>query len=206
MRDSFLSLTDDCLNWSWPSINTWSSIHSFHVHPILWDSFDRINTQTALNTFESKTETQKRKLAHLITQQLPKPRTLKPTTVVHNFSDTPISTIATQALAKGFNYSVTPSHTPIETIICQTEEAISHLPSEDAEIVRQDVARVLRNSKPPTPNISQSERKALKELQANPDLVILPADKGNATVILNTSSYIDKLSNLINTPDYKPQP
>uniref|UniRef100_A0A6P7H3L0 Uncharacterized protein LOC114346573 n=1 Tax=Diabrotica virgifera virgifera TaxID=50390 RepID=A0A6P7H3L0_DIAVI len=137
-------------------------------------------------------------------QQLPKPRTLKPTTVVHNFSDTSISTVATQALAKGFNYSVTPSHIPIETIICQTEEAISHLPSEDAEIVRQDVARILRNSKPLTPNISQSERKALKELQANPDLVILPADKGNATVILNTSSYIDKLSNLINTPDYKP--
>ena len=38
-------------------------------------------------------------------------------------------------------------------------------------------------------NISPAERKALKELQTNPNIVIKAADKGSAVVILNSEDY-----------------
>ena len=38
-------------------------------------------------------------------------------------------------------------------------------------------------------NISPAERRALKELQTNPKIVIKAADKGSAIVILNSDDY-----------------
>ena len=39
-------------------------------------------------------------------------------------------------------------------------------------------------------NSSRGERKALKDLSKNRDIVIKPADKGSAVVVTNTSDYI----------------
>ena len=44
----------------------------------------------------------------------------------------------------------------------------------------------LQNSKPPKDNLSKNEYKVLKELQQfETSIVVLPADKGRATVVLN---------------------
>ena len=39
-------------------------------------------------------------------------------------------------------------------------------------------------------NITRAERKAIQELRSNKDIIIKPADKEGATVILNTKDYI----------------
>ena len=49
----------------------------------------------------------------------------------------------------------------------------------------------------------RTERAALKILKDNVNLTILPADKGNATVILNTSDYKQKISSLLQDPAYR---
>ncbi|XP_072380565.1 uncharacterized protein [Diabrotica undecimpunctata] len=118
----------------------------------------------------------------------------------------PFLIAASKALSKGINFSVISLSIPTEKIICQTEEAISHLPSDQAEAARQDVVRILRTSKPTPSNIRLSKRRALKELYNYPDIVILPADKGNSTVILNSSNYFDKMFELLNFTDYKRVP
>ncbi|XP_075550212.1 uncharacterized protein LOC142583607 [Dermacentor variabilis] len=41
------------------------------------------------------------------------------------------------------------------------------------------------------------ENKAIKDLRSNQNLVILPADKGNATVLLNRTDYRDKMLSLL---------
>ena len=43
---------------------------------------------------------------------------------------------------------------------------------------------------PKSDNLSQYERRALKELQQNKDITIKKADKGGAMVIMDTSEYI----------------
>ena len=65
------------------------------------------------------------------------------------------------------------------------EDAVKDRKNEKADTIRDKVSLTLKNSKPPKDNLSKDERKALKELQSDTSIVILPADKGRSTVILN---------------------
>ena len=47
------------------------------------------------------------------------------------------------------------------------------------------------------------ERKALKQLQADTSIVILPADKDRPTVILNREDYLEKCMDHINNGPYQ---
>ncbi|XP_077778802.1 uncharacterized protein LOC144326219 [Podarcis muralis] len=73
-------------------------------------------------------------------------------------------------------------------------------------LVRQwlDVTNILCSSKPPRSNLHKEEQKALTNLRKDNNIIILPADKGNATVVMNTSDYQAKLSNLLQDPTYQP--
>ena len=55
----------------------------------------------------------------------------------------------------------------------------------------------------PRDNLRTTERAALKTLKDNVNLTILPADKGNTTVVLNTSDYKQKISSLLEDPAYR---
>ena len=59
-------------------------------------------------------------------------------------------------------------------------------------MIRAKVHLTLQNSKHAKDNLSKDERKALKELQSDTSIVILPADKGRSTVILNHEDYLGK--------------
>ncbi len=53
--------------------------------------------------------------------------------------------------------------------------------------------------------ISKGEFVAIQEPKRNKDITILPADKGRATVILNTMDYETKMASLLNDPTtYEP--
>ncbi|KAJ8020879.1 hypothetical protein HOLleu_40587 [Holothuria leucospilota] len=46
-------------------------------------------------------------------------------------------------------------------------------------------------------NISHKEKVSLSELQSYDSIIILPADKGRSTVVMNKEQCIEKMSNLI---------
>ncbi|RVE43361.1 hypothetical protein evm_012001 [Chilo suppressalis] len=71
------------------------------------------------------------------------------------------------------------------------------IPAIDADTLRQDVAVVLRHVKPPRPNITSSESAALQDLRKNKNIIILKADKGNATVIMDITEYESKIHSLL---------
>jgi hypothetical protein len=48
-----------------------------------------------------------------------------------------------------------------------------------------------------------AEIQALYTLRENANLMVLPADKCNATVILNTADYMRKISHLLEDPSYR---
>ena len=64
------------------------------------------------------------------------------------------------------------------------------------------VSLTLLDSKPPKDNLSKDEHKALKELQSDTSIVILPADEGRSTVILNRENYLEKCMDHINNGPY----
>ena len=56
---------------------------------------------------------------------------------------------------------------------------------------------MLKGGKKLTSNISKSERKALKDLQRDKSVVILPADKGRYTVVMDRPTYVEKCNNML---------
>ena len=65
-------------------------------------------------------------------------------------------------------------------------------------IARSKVAEILKTaSPPPNRNVTREEEEALKELKNNEKIGILKADKGNATVVMNTEDYEEKVNSLL---------
>jgi hypothetical protein len=60
------------------------------------------------------------------------------------------------------------------------------------------------SSKPPKLNLSKEQLHSIRRLNDNPDIIVLKADKGNATVIMNTSDYDSKILDLLSSSTYKP--
>ncbi|KAI8517802.1 hypothetical protein Bbelb_038190 [Branchiostoma belcheri] len=85
----------------------------------------------------------------------------------------------------------------------KTESAIhrARLPQRQAEALRTKVATTLKVSKPPASNITREERTALKDLATNQDILILPADKGRCTVVLDREQYDRKVQDLLGDKD-----
>ncbi|GJQ65138.1 hypothetical protein Trydic_g7281 [Trypoxylus dichotomus] len=110
---------------------------------------------------------------------------------------------AEQVLSKGFNYAIAPKKLPVENIVCGVENAISILEANATETIRQRVCTILRNTRPPKKNFNTEELNALIQVKRNENIIIPPADKGIATVVLNTRIYKDKIQKLLDDPTYK---
>ena len=70
-------------------------------------------------------------------------------------------------------------------------------------MIRAKVSLTLQNSKHPYDNLSKDECQALKELQSDTRIVILPTDEGRSTVILNREDYLEKCMDHINNGSYQ---
>ncbi|XP_046398173.1 uncharacterized protein LOC124164978 [Ischnura elegans] len=119
-----------------------------------------------------------------------------------NLANITLDDATTAVLAKGLNFAITPRDIPRERFITEVESGIRKLPKPVADEIREDVARVLRRAKPPKPNITLKERAALNALRENKNIVILPADKGNATVLLEKEKYNSKVEELLSDTIY----
>ena len=69
--------------------------------------------------------------------------------------------------------------------------------------IRQETVRIIKTASRTRDNLTKTERAALRTLKNNTHLTILPTDKGNATVILNTTDYKQKIASLLEDYAYK---
>ena len=83
------------------------------------------------------------------------------------------------------------------------EAGVRRLPREQADEVRIEASRILARAKPPRCNIPVSELRALRTLRRDESVIILPADKGSATVVMNTEDYQRKIGELLDPENYK---
>ena len=94
------------------------------------------------------------------------------------------------SITKGLNFAVSPDHIPTSHYIVATEQASWHLPPDQGERLRAEMIGAICLAKPPRSNVSKGERQAIDELKKLKDTVILPADKGKATVVLDKEEYM----------------
>ena len=120
-----------------------------------------------------------------------------------NLSSRPLSDAEVSLLEKGLNFAVTPTNIPATEIVAKVESATRTLDSEQADTVRRSVNNILQQAELPKPNITKDMQEALKNLKQDDSIMILPADKGRASVVLNTDTYHDKMKTLIETGPYQ---
>ena len=81
----------------------------------------------------------------------------------------------------------------------------ARLPEDVADRARTQIIGTLSKARTTTTNLHPSESKALRELRSDNSLMILPADKGRTTVVMNKRAYDAKVVNmLLDTSTYKP--
>jgi len=112
---------------------------------------------------------------------------------VINLSHVDLSKAQTNVLARGLNFAISPTAIPTKDFVVATEKACRSLSTSEAEDLRNTVAGILRTAKQPKSNIPLEERKALLELKRDPSVMVLPADKGRATVVMDKSEYEEKV-------------
>ena len=150
------------------------------------------------NVASTTKEIQKRKFERL--QVANQPQQLDPQKVVKNISSRSISSDEQEALALGLNFARTPTGIPHRAIIAATESTCRQLKNDEAQQLRIEVSKALREAKPPKQNIEKRLRCAITNLRKDDSIVILPADKGNATVIMDKEEYRSKILGLLEDP------
>ena len=63
--------------------------------------------------------------------------------------------------------------------------------------LRRLVQGCMTDAKPPKPNLTKQQSRALNSLCRDDSIVVLPADKGNASVIMETSKYQHKIDEIL---------
>uniref|UniRef100_A0A3Q1CM31 Reverse transcriptase domain-containing protein n=1 Tax=Amphiprion ocellaris TaxID=80972 RepID=A0A3Q1CM31_AMPOC len=63
--------------------------------------------------------------------------------------------------------------------------------------LRNAIAGILKSAKLPHSNITKQETKAIKSLKQDNSITILPADRGRTTVIMDTDTYEQQLTNML---------
>ena len=62
---------------------------------------------------------------------------------------------------------------------------------------------ILKDARRPKTNLTKEQRRALKTLKGKDGIVILPADKGNTTVMMEDDQYEEKIRVHLETPVYR---
>ncbi|BHF71874.1 hypothetical protein SprV_0401493500 [Sparganum proliferum] len=74
----------------------------------------------------------------------------------------------------------------VESVLCQTEAT-----KETKSLIRHQVSSLLTEQRP-REVLSKVERGGLREIKADKNMVIVPADKGRVTVVLEKTDYLQK--------------
>ena len=102
---------------------------------------------------------------------------------------------------------MTPKHIPTEAIVSSVEAVLSRqreLSESAKDNIRSRIASTIQSSSLTDSNLTKDERQALKRLKTDENIVILPADKGRVTVVMDKTDYYDKMDTLVRVPRLRP--
>ena len=131
---------------------------------------------------------------------------IKENTWVKNLSTSTLTKDQIKALAHGPNYAIVPQCPPTGEYIIAIENVCNQLQQGKAEELRGEIKSVLKNIRPPRPNITHEERKAIEELRTDKTKMILTADKGVSMVVMNRDDYHQKAEALLQESAYRTIP
>ncbi|KAJ4437895.1 hypothetical protein ANN_13834 [Periplaneta americana] len=172
------------------------------LHPQDWEWIDSSTTEQEQLYRRKATTRQNDKFNRLsVANQVTPP--LDSDRVVVNLTGKTLDPNQVSVLGKGLNFALAPKKPPLKEIISGVEQAIHKLPTDTAEEICRDVCGALIGAGKATPNITKTEHQALRSLREDESIVVLPADKENASVVMESNTYHEKILELLADPSYK---
>lgn len=109
-------------------------------------------------------------------------------------------------LKKGLGFNVAPKFYSNLEIIASVESNVDSLPEEQRDFYKSNVVGALKKKSKTKCNLSTDEMNAIKTLRSDDAIIILPADKGRATVLMDKTDYDKKMIELLEGGQYTPIP
>lgn len=81
--------------------------------------------------------------------------------------------------------------------MCAVERVAREVPDAQAEDLRSEMCRILLHVGTTEINMTVPERMAMRELCSNESIVVLPAEKGKATVEMDNLAYKMKIDEIL---------
>ena len=119
-----------------------------------------------------------------------------------NMSDRKLTEVEKEVLMLGLNFVPTPTKIPLIDIVASLEGGIRGLKNTITGDLRNRLCGVLRRAQLPKDNLSREQKSAVKCLKNSKDIMVLPADKGNATVLMKSSEFHNKLDDMLSSGTY----
>ena len=121
---------------------------------------------------------------------------------VVNLSSTDLSPEELEVLNLGLKFVPTPTQDPTPDLAPRIQNTLKRLPEGMESSATHQIVEALSSYNPKTDktpdNMTHQQRAALKSLKSKKKhLKFLPADKGNATVVLSSQQYLDKVNDHI---------
>ncbi|KFD59963.1 hypothetical protein M514_11333 [Trichuris suis] len=128
------------------------------------------------------------------------------TNVLESFTvDVRFFTSGKEILAKGLNFVPCPRAPSTLDIITSFEHGLASTEQSRAVEIKSAVAKLLlRHRFTQSRNLDHSDISALRNLRANDERIISKANKGNVVVVLDRSTYTDKMNHLLDSSTYCP--
>ena len=120
---------------------------------------------------------------------------------VVNISSRKLSNAEQEVLHLGLNLAPAPSRLPLINTVAAIE-VVSKLENDAAYDLQGRISGIIRRAKLPMDNLSKEHRKVLKSMKKMEDVVVLPADKGNTTVVMNKKDYCMKIEGMLAFDNY----
>jgi predicted GIY-YIG superfamily endonuclease len=106
-------------------------------------------------------------------------------------------------LGRHLKFGLAPDRVPTIEIVHAVESAATFLPIIEATQLKMQIAKVLNKECKVKKNFTPEELSQLKKLKSEKNLIFLTADKGGATVIMEKSTYVAKLMEIVQSDAYE---
>ena len=118
-----------------------------------------------------------------------------------NLSSKKLTPAQLQALSRGLNFAPSPQFVPKAHIVASVEAAITRSGACEEQATKARIGDIgaLSHAKPPPKNTLPEERKAVKQLASDKNIIVLPADKGRAMVVMDREDYNTKIKEHLQT-------
>ncbi|KAH6935629.1 hypothetical protein HPB50_007092 [Hyalomma asiaticum] len=117
---------------------------------------------------------------------------------VRNMSSYALTAAECQVLSRGLNFNQG-KQPDTRKVMCAVENATGLLEEDERDEVRTKAVGILSRIRKSGCQqvLSEVERKAVKSLHENKEIAVLPADKGNVTVVLDHSAHQSKMEEIV---------